>query len=65
MYLKKHGEKTDKPSIRIYVNKIESRITFRIKKEYYLKLLASKTMKIYGGTKSKTIKEKMAKMCFI
>ena len=25
---KKHGEKTNNPSIRIYVNKIESRITF-------------------------------------
>ena len=27
--LKKHGEKTDNSSIRIYVNKIENRITFR------------------------------------
>ena len=26
--LKKHGEKTDNPSIRIYVNKIENRVTF-------------------------------------
>ena len=30
--LKKHGENTDKPSIQIYVNKIENRITFKIKK---------------------------------
>ena len=29
--LKKHGENTDKPSIQIYVNKIENRITFKIK----------------------------------
>ena len=29
--LKKHGEKTDSPSIRIYVNKIENRITFKSK----------------------------------
>ena len=28
---KKHGENTDKPSIQIYVNKIENRITFKIK----------------------------------
>ena len=28
---KKHGENIDKPSVRIYVNKIENRITFRIK----------------------------------
>ena len=29
--LKKHGENTDNPSIRVYVNKIENRITFKIK----------------------------------
>ena len=29
---KKHGENTDKPSIQTYVNKIENRITFKIKK---------------------------------
>ena len=34
--LKKHGEKTDNPSIRIYVNKIENRIMFKIKTGYYL-----------------------------
>ena len=28
--LKKHGENTDKPSIQIYVNKIENRITFKM-----------------------------------
>ena len=30
--LKMHAENTDKPSIQIYVNKIENRITFKIKK---------------------------------
>ena len=34
--LKEHGENTDKPSIQIYVNKIENRITFKIKKGYSL-----------------------------
>ena len=29
--LKKHGEETDNPSIRIYMNEIENRITFKIK----------------------------------
>ena len=29
--LKKHNEKIDNPSIKIYVNKIENRITFKIK----------------------------------
>ena len=34
--LKKHTEKIDNPSIRIYVNKIENRITFKIKTGCYL-----------------------------
>ena len=32
--LKKHGESVDEPSIEIYVNKIENRITFKIKNGY-------------------------------
>ena len=32
---------TDNPSIRIYVNKIENGITFKIKTGYYLELLTS------------------------
>ena len=39
--LKKHGEDIDKPSVQIYVNKIENRITFKIKKGYSLELLTS------------------------
>ena len=50
---KKHGEKTDNPSIRIYVNKIENRIPFKIQAGYYLELLTSKIMKLYGSNKSK------------
>ena len=34
--LKKHIENVDNPSIRIYINKIENRITFKIKNGYYL-----------------------------
>ena len=37
--LKKHGENTDKPSIQIYMNQIENRITFKIKNGYSLELL--------------------------
>ena len=33
---KKHREKTVNPSIRIYINKIENRITYKIKKGYSL-----------------------------
>ena len=47
--LKKHGENTDKPSIQIYVNKIENRITFKIKDGYSLELLTKETMKLLGS----------------
>ena len=42
----------------IYVNKIENRITFKIKTGYYLALLTSETMKLFGGTKSEITKDK-------
>ena len=58
---KKHGEKTDNPSIRIYVNEIENKITFKIKTAYYLVLLTPETMKLFGSTKSKTTKDKNSK----
>ena len=32
--LKKHGGNIDKPSVQIYVNKIENRVTFKIKDGY-------------------------------
>ena len=54
--LKKHGEKTADPSTRIYTNKIENRITFKIKTGYYLELLTPETMKLLGSTKSKITK---------
>ena len=44
---------TDNPPIRIYVNKIENSITFRIKEMYYLELLTSETMKFHESTKTK------------
>ena len=56
--LKKHSESVDNPSIRMYINKIENRITFKIKNGYYLELLTSKTMKLLGSTESKITKHK-------
>ena len=47
---------TDNPPIRIYLNKIENRITFRIKTEYYLQFLTLETMEFLGGTKNKITK---------
>ena len=48
--IKKNNENFDNPSIRIYVNKIENRITFKIK-----------TMKLLGSTVSKINKDKNGK----
>ena len=56
--LKKHGENIDNPSINIYVNKMENRITFRIKKGYSIELLTSETMKPLGSTENKITKDK-------
>ena len=50
---KKHGEKTVNPSIRIYINKTEDRITFKIKTRYYIEFLTPETMKLLESTKSK------------
>ena len=55
---KKHSESVDNPSIKIYVNKIENRVTFKIKNRYYLKLLTPETMKLLRSTKSKRTKDK-------
>ena len=42
--IKKHQRVTDNPSIRIYVNKIEKRITFKIKTGSYIENLTPETM---------------------
>ena len=56
--LKKHGEDIDKPSVQIYVNKIENRVTFKIKNGYSLELLTPETMKLLGSTENKIIRDK-------
>ena len=56
--LKKHGENIDNPSVKIYVNKIENRITFKIKNGYSLELLTPETMKLLGSTENKITKDK-------
>ena len=53
--LKKHSENI---AIKIYINKTESRITFKTKIGYYLELLAPETMKLLGSTESKITKDK-------
>ena len=56
--LKKHSESVDNPSIRIYANKIQNRITFKIKNGYYLELLTPETMKLLGSTENKITTDK-------
>ena len=53
-----HGENIDKSSVRIYVNKIENRITFKTKNGYILELLTPETMKLFGNTENKINKDK-------
>ena len=56
--LRKHSESVDNPPIRIYVNRIENRITFKIKSGYYLELLTPETMKLLGSAENKMTKDK-------
>ena len=55
--LKKHGKKSDNLPISIYENMTVHRITFKIKTEYYLKLLTPETTKLPGSAKSKINKD--------
>ena len=48
----------DNPHLRIYVNKIENRLTLTIKTEYYLELLIPEAIKLIGSTKSKIDRDK-------
>ena len=56
--MKKHGEQIHNLSKRIYVNKIENRITFKIKTGYYLELLTPETMKLLGSFQNNKTKDK-------
>ena len=49
------------PSIMIYANKIENRITFKINTGYYLELLMPETIKLLGRTRSKITKDENGK----
>ena len=50
---KKHGENTDKTPVQIYANKIENRVTFKIKNGYSLEILIHETMKLLGSAEKK------------
>ena len=46
---------TDNPPQRIYINKIENRVTFKAKTGHYLELLTPETMKFLEATKDKIV----------
>ena len=56
--LKKLEKNIDKPSLQIFVNKIENRITFKIKDGYSLEILTLETMKLLGSNENKITKYK-------
>ena len=58
---KKRGEKIDNPSMRIYLNKIKYRITFKIRTVYYLQLLTPETMKLLWDPENEIKKDKNGK----
>ena len=47
---------SDNPQIRIHVNKTENRITFKIERGYYFKLITLATVILLGNAKSKITK---------
>ena len=55
---KQYETVTDNSPIRMYVNKIENRITLRLKTVSYLKLLTPETMKLLKSIKNKITKDK-------
>ena len=56
--LRKHRENTDNPSVQICINKIENRVTFKIKNGYSLEVLTPEGMKFLGSTENKMPKDK-------
>ena len=56
--MKNHGQSVDKPSVQLYANKIENRITFKIKNGYTLELLMPETMALLRSTENKMTKDK-------
>ena len=50
-YIFKKQTVTDNPSRSIYINKVENRITFKIKTGYYFELLMPELIKLLEGLK--------------
>ena len=61
--VKKHETVTDNPSIMISVNKIENRITFKVKTGYYLERLTPEMMKLLRSNNSEISKDDIGQKC--
>ena len=55
---KKHNENIDNSSVKTYVDKMENRITFKIKTGYYLELLIPETVNLLQSTENERAKNK-------
>ena len=55
--LKNHGESNDNLSVQKYVNKIENRVTFKVKNGYALEPETPETMKFLGSNENKITKD--------
>ena len=51
----------DNPSVKIFINKIENKITFKIRTGYYLEVLTSETIKLLGSTENEISKNENSK----
>ena len=56
--IKKHETFTDKSPVKIYVNKVHNRITFKIKTGKFLKFLTNKTIKLLESAERRITKNK-------
>ena len=61
--IKNHETIADNASVQIYVNKIKSRIVFKIKTGCKLEFLSEEIMQLSGSPKTLLIKTRMEKLC--
>ena len=60
-----HQILTTNPSIDVYINIANTRLVFKIKKEYKLELQTPETMKLFGSTKKINRQNKKWRKCAI
>ena len=60
--IKKHKKFTTNHPTRIYINRINNRLIFKIKDEYKIELETPKTMNLFGSTKELIHKKRMEKV---